>query len=62
MRNKSNKYYLVLLSTFKKMKKTWGEWRRSWTGNHKFKRLALDAGLGDQVRKGEVETQRSTYW
>ena len=24
MRNKSNKYYLVLLSTFKKMKKTWG--------------------------------------
>ena len=25
MRNKSNKYCLVLLSTFKKVKKTWGD-------------------------------------
>ena len=53
MRNKSNRYYLVLLSTFKKVKKTYGEWR---TGYHKFKRFALDAGLGDQVRRRSGDT------
>ena len=63
MRNKSNKHYLVLLSTFKKGEENLRGTRTRVNGIPQIQAPYMpfyDAGLGDQMRKGEVDVKRCT--